>query len=163
MCTVDIPLLVLIVYTWQSLNFKSILHSAHLDNYCTSQCGMPRLIWWTVSGWVSLPCRASRSVEASLSSAEYEVMLAKVICQEAFLRAKGNLTGLTDSASLARDQSLKAVAQQLCSNGGTVQLHPLSYWGISSDMAQHNHHSTPKLDCSHVNLLLHIIRSSYIT
>ena len=88
---------------------------------------MLRLIWWTVSGWVSLPCRASRSVEASLSSAEYEVMLAKVICQEAFLRAKGNLTGLTDSASLVRDQSLKAVAQQLCSNGGTVQLHPLSY------------------------------------
>lgn len=76
---------------------------------------------------VALGYRASRSTQASLSSAEYEVMLTKVICQEAFLRAKGNLTGLTDSASLERDKSLKTVAQQLCSNGGTVQLHPLSY------------------------------------
>ena len=80
---------------------------------------------------VALDYRASRSVQTSLSSAEYEVMLTKVICQEAFLRAKGNLAGLTDSASLERDKSLKTVAQQLCSNGGTVQLHPLSYWSIS--------------------------------
>ena len=71
--------------------------------------------------------RASRSVEASLTSAEYEVMLTKVICQEAFLRAKGNLACLTDNASLIRDGSLQAVAQQLCSNRGTVQLHPLDY------------------------------------
>lgn len=73
-------------------------------------------------------CRASRSVQAGFSSAEYEVRLTKVICQEAFLRAKGNLTGLTDDASLERDASLKTVAQQLCSNGSIIQVHPLSDW-----------------------------------
>ena len=71
--------------------------------------------------------RASRSIEIAVPTADYEVSMTKVFCQEAHQRAKTNLESIKDSKCLEIDGKLKTLSEDICSNGGVVQSHPLGF------------------------------------
>ena len=71
--------------------------------------------------------RASRSLDLNFSTADYEAMMTKTVCQEAYRRAKSNLESIKDTKFLEIDGNLKSLAEDICSSGGVVQSHPLGF------------------------------------
>jgi very long chain acyl-CoA dehydrogenase len=80
-----------------------------------------------VYGMAVVLSRASRSIEIAVPTADYEVSMTKVFCQEAHQRAKTNLESIKDSKCLEIDGKLKTLSEDICSNGGVVQSHPLGF------------------------------------
>ena len=72
--------------------------------------------------------RASRSLDLKVSTSEYETVMTKTFCAEAFQRAKTNLTNLKNSQALTMDGNLKSIAKEICSStSGAKQQHPLGF------------------------------------
>ncbi|XP_053691788.1 very long-chain specific acyl-CoA dehydrogenase, mitochondrial-like [Sabethes cyaneus] len=74
---------------------------------------------------VNVLSRASRAVDKSLPSADYEVRLASAWCIEASDRVRNNLKRVTKRRYLDNYKTMSDIAQQVCETGGIVQRLPL--------------------------------------
>ncbi|OWF40902.1 very long-chain specific acyl-CoA dehydrogenase, mitochondrial-like [Mizuhopecten yessoensis] len=80
-----------------------------------------------IYGMVAVLSRASRSIEQNHSSAQHELELTKVFCEEAAIRIDQNLRDTMDTKALRRYGSLAQISQDVVSNNGTLQQHPLGF------------------------------------
>ncbi|XP_033760175.1 very long-chain specific acyl-CoA dehydrogenase, mitochondrial-like [Pecten maximus] len=80
-----------------------------------------------IYGMVAVLSRASRSLERNHSSAQHELELTKVFCDEASERIAMNLKEASDSKALERHNSLARISKDVVANNGPLQQHPLGF------------------------------------
>ncbi|CAG2180703.1 unnamed protein product [Oppiella nova] len=69
--------------------------------------------------------RATRALNANLNSAGIEKNIANLFCHEASERIVDSLSGLRATQRLKNYSTMKSIAEEVLSNGGVVQNHPL--------------------------------------
>lgn len=80
-----------------------------------------------IYGMVAVLSRASRSLERNHSSAQHELELTKVFCDEACERVAVNLRDATDSKAIQKYNSLARISKDVVTNNGPLQQHPLGF------------------------------------
>lgn len=76
--------------------------------------------------------RASRSERLGLATAEHEINMAKVLCNEASDRISSNLSAIRAQDKLQNFKLMKDISAQVCEAGGVAQAHPLEQPMIAS-------------------------------
>lgn len=69
--------------------------------------------------------RATRSEKLNLNTAEHELNMARVICNESADRISSNLSAIRAQDKLKNFKLMKMISDQVCAAGGVVQNHPL--------------------------------------
>lgn len=76
--------------------------------------------------------RASRTEKLGLSSAEHEINMVRVLCNEAADRISSNLTSIRSQDKLKNFDLMKSISAQVCEAGGVAQAHVLEQPVIGS-------------------------------
>lgn len=76
--------------------------------------------------------RATRTENLSLATAEHEINMAKVLCNEASDRISAALSSIRGQEKLRNFDLMKSISDQVCEAGGVAQIHPLEQPVIGS-------------------------------
>lgn len=76
--------------------------------------------------------RASRTEKLGLASAEHEINMVRVLCNEAADRISSNLTSIRSQDKLKNFDLMKSISAQVCEAGGVAQAHVLEQPVIGS-------------------------------
>lgn len=69
--------------------------------------------------------RASRSEKLNLNTAQHEINMAKVLCNESADRINAALSSIRSQNKLENFELMKQISSQVCEAGGVAQAHPL--------------------------------------